>query len=513
MKIFRTEQIRKIDEFTIRHEPVRSVDLMERAAEQLLKWHVRNFERNRRVLVFTGPGNNGGDGLALARLLSVHGYTVEVFHLKISERTSEDWAWNFQRLKNETALPFKLIESTDQFPLVGRDDVIIDAIFGCGLTRPISGLASEIVKMINHAVAIVISVDIPSGLFGEDNSDNDPESIINADFTLSFEFPKLSFMFPENAKYVGEWKILPIGLHPVGIMSIETPYSFIEDRFIYSLLKKREKFDHKGKYGHGLLVAGSFGKMGAAILGAKAALKTGIGLVTCHVPRSGYQVIQTAVPESMVVVDNNDQVFSGMDFSYKYNALGIGPGLGTTGTTMKAFSDILLNYAGPLVIDADAINILGINRDWLSSLPANTILTPHVKEFERIAGASENSFARLVKQVELSGKYNCVLLVKGAYSIVTTPDGRVNFNSTGNPGMATAGSGDVLTGIILSLLAQGYEPGTAALVGTYIHGLAGDIAVRQTGPESLIASDIIDNIGRAFSELRENNDVIFKNAL
>lgn len=504
MKIFRSEQIREIDEYTIKNEPVASVDLMERAASQLFRWYIRTFDRSRRVIVFTGPGNNGGDGLALARQLSVNRFNVEVYHVKFSENTSSDWIINQQRLVTETQVPFKNIDKIDQMPFVSLDDVVIDALFGTGLTRPAEGLAGEVIKYINQTDSIVISIDIPSGLFGENNRTNNPENIIRADFTLSFQFPKLSFMFAENAKYVGEWSILPIGLSNNAIRNTESQYTYLESDYILSLLKTRNKFDHKGNYGHGLLISGSYGKMGAAILGARAALRTGIGLITCHIPSCGNAILQTAAPEAMVQLDANEKLISDVQTVDRYDAAGIGPGIGTDPATQRAFHKLLLNRSKPLVIDADGINILGQNKLWLSALPINTILTPHVKEFERIADKSDNSFLRLERQIEFAVKYSSIVILKGACTSITTPGGKVYFNSTGNPGMATAGSGDVLTGIILSLLAQGYNPENASLAGVFIHGLAGDIAASKWGYEATIASDIINNIGNAFLKIRSN---------
>ncbi len=504
MKIFRSDQIREIDEFTINNEPIASVELMERAAVQLLKWYTRNFDRSRRIIIFAGPGNNGGDGLALARLLSANRYNVEVFYVMTSGKTSEDWNTNFQRLEKETTVIVNTIDNIEKFPLISFDDVVIDAIFGTGLHRPAEGMADLVIKKINQIECTVVSIDIPSGLFGEDNSINNPEAIIRADFTLSFQFPRLSFMFAENDKYVGEWSILPIGLNRNAIRNTETPYSFLENAFVLSLLRKRKKFDHKGTYGHGLLIAGSYGKMGAAILGANAALRTGIGLVTCHIPACGTQVIQTALPEAMVQVDKDERIFSDLDNTEPFNAIGIGPGIGTDTLTQKALHKLLLYRNQPMVIDADAINILGMNKKWLSALPHQTIMTPHIKEFERIAGKTDNGFQRLEKQVEFAVKYNCCVVLKGACTSIATPEGRVFFNSTGNPGMATAGSGDVLTGMILSLLAQGYSPEHASVAGVFIHGLSGDIAAAKSGCESIIASDIIHNIGNAFLKIRSS---------
>jgi NAD(P)H-hydrate epimerase len=503
MKIFTTRQIKEIDDYTIINEPVASADLMERAADQLLRWYVRNFDRSRRVIIFTGPGNNGGDGLALARLLSVNRFNTEVFFVRTSGKTSDDWNHNFQRLEKETTVLFNTIDSIEHFPLISSEDVVVDAIFGSGLTRPAEGLSSLVINKLNHAESVIVSIDLPSGLSGEDNSSNKPDNIIQADFTLSFEFPKLAFMFAENSRFTGEWHILPIGLNPNAIRNTNTPYSFLENDYVFPMLKKRGKFDHKGKFGHGLLIAGSYGKMGASVLGARAALRTGIGLVSCHIPGSGYQIIQTAVPEAMTQADNNETHTSDIGNVDPFDAIGIGPGIGTDPDTQRAFYSLLSERNKPLVIDADGINILGMNKDWLHELPNDAILTPHIREFERIAGKTEDSFVRLEKQIEFAAKYKCIVILKGAHTSIAMPDGKVFFNSTGNPGMATAGSGDVLTGMILSLLAQGYSPENAAVIGVYLHGLAGDIAAAKSCYESIIATDINDNIGNAFLKIRK----------
>ncbi len=502
MKIFTCEQIKEIDEVTIRTEPVSSFDLMERAAGQLLLWYMKAFDRSRRVLVFVGPGNNGGDGLALARMLALNRYNVGVYYPVVSEKTSPEWKLNHQKLRQETNVPFISVSRMDQIPGFRPDDVLVDSIFGSGLTRPAEELASDLIRLINQTGCTIVSIDVPSGLFGEDNGKNDPHSIVMADYTLTFQFPRLSFMFAENAKYTGEWIVLPIGLSSKAINDTETPYSFVQADALATSLKVRKRFDHKGIYGHGMLIAGSRGKMGAAVLGAKAALKTGIGLLTCHVPGTGNQIMQTCVPEAMSQSDISTGVISEIPGTDQFDAIGIGPGIGTDPLTQKAFQSVLLNRSIPVVIDADGLNILGSNNKWLSVLPEKTVLTPHLKEFERMAGKSENGYMRLEKQIRFSAKYNCVVVLKSALTSVSTPDGRVSFNSTGNPGMATAGSGDVLTGMILALLAQGYSPENAAVIAVYLHGLAGDIAAEKTSFESLIASDIIENIGNAFRHLK-----------
>lgn len=502
MKIFTCAQIKEIDEITIRTEPISSFNLMERAAGQLLLWYLKTFDRARRVLVFVGPGNNGGDGLALARMLALSRYNVGVYYLVISERTSPEWKLNHQKLRQETNVPFISISRRDQIPDFRPDDVLVDAVFGAGLTRPAGELASDIIRLINQTGCTVVSIDVPSGLFGEDNGQNDPESIIMADYTLTFQFPRLSFMFAENAKYTGEWIVLPIGLSNSAINNTETPYSFVQADALSTSLKIRKRFDHKGIYGHGMLIAGSGGKMGAAVLGARAALRTGIGLLTCHVPGAGNQIVQTCVPEAMTQPDSNNEIISEIPGIELFDAIGIGPGIGTDPVTQKAFQSVLLNRSVPVVIDADGLNILGLNDKWLSVLPEKTVLTPHLKEFERMAGKSDNGYTRLKNQIGFSAKYNCIVVLKSAFTSVSTPDGRVSFNSTGNPGMATAGSGDVLTGMILALLAQGYSPENAAVTGVYLHGLAGDIAAEKGSPDSIIASDIIENIGNAFRQLK-----------
>lgn len=505
MKIFSSEQIRAIDEFTIKHEPIQSIDLMERAAGQLLRWYLPRFERSRRIFIFIGPGNNGGDGLALARMLAVERYDVEIHYVKFTEKETPDWEINRIRLTNETNVTLNYLTTMDQFPVISASDIIIDAIFGTGLTRPAEGLAGEVIEQINSVDSLKISIDIPSGLFGEDNSKNSYDNVVRADHTLSFQFPKLSFMFAENSQYAGEWVTLPIGLNINAIKNTISPFVLLENNDVAPLLHTRNKFDHKGNFGHGLLVSGSTGKMGAAVLGAGAALRTGIGLITCHIPARGVLILQCALPEAMVKPDRSENQISDISLTDSFSAVGVGPGLGTDPETQKALKNLLSECKKPMVIDADALNILSLNKEWLSLLPAGTVLTPHPKEFERLCGNSNNSFDRLKKQIGFSRDHNCIIVLKGAHTSITTPEGKVLFNSTGNPGMAKGGSGDVLTGIILSLLAQGYTPENAAVLGVYLHGIAGDIAVSVSSYESIIASDIINSIGKAFNKLRKSN--------
>ena len=505
VKIFSSGQIKEIDRFTIENEPISSANLMERAAGCLYEWIAARYDSSRKFLVFTGPGNNGGDGLVLARLLWKGGFNVEIFNIRITDKYSTDYILNRKRIVKIKGIKLNEIKKPGDVPQISSEDVIIDSIFGSGLTRAVEGLPLGIIKIINGSAAEIISVDMPSGMFEENNSTNHPDGIVHADYTLSFQFPKLAFMFSDCYKYTGKWFILSIGLHPEAISNTFSQYNYIEEKDTASVLKTRGKFDHKGNFGHGLFVAGSKSKTGAAILGARAALRTGIGLITCHTASHGASAILAALPEVMIQPDNNEEIITEIGKIEKYDAIGVGPGIGTDPSTGYAFKKLLTECDRPMVIDADAVNILGLNKKWLKLLPHNVILTPHKKEFERISGRSSDDYSRLLSQVEFSAKYKCIVILKGAFTSVSLPDGNVFFNNTGNPGMATAGSGDVLTGIILSLLAQGYKPADAALAGVNIHGLAGDIAAETLPYESVIASDIIDNIGNALKRIKDKS--------
>ncbi|MDP4207659.1 MAG: NAD(P)H-hydrate dehydratase [Bacteroidota bacterium] len=502
MKILTAEQIRNADAYTIEHEPISSVDLMERAARCCAKWIRENLSSFCTIKIFTGPGNNGGDGLAVARKLCEEGLDVYVFMLAPSDKLSPDSLVNYKRLTDSySAVGVSEIES-NRLPEISKNDLIIDALFGSGLSRPLSGLAATVVNHINQSGATVLSIDIPSGLFSEANTPDRIGLIICADYTLTFQMPKLSFLFAENEAYTGQWTTLDIGLLAEGINGQSSPYFVVEKKDIAMILHRRRKFSHKGTFGHALLMAGSYGKIGAEILSAKACLRTGVGLLTTHVVSKGYAIMQTAVPEAMVSIDPNANIILVLPDNNKYSAIGIGPGIGTDPETGKVLHALLQQSKVPLVLDADALNLLACQRGWMDNLPPYSILTPHPGEFDRLAGKSVNGYERHLRQIEFAKKYQVIVVLKGAYTSIVTPDGLCWFNSSGNPGMATAGSGDVLTGIILSLLAQGYLPVQAALIGVYLHGLAGDLAANQYGEEALIASDIINHLGEAFKAVR-----------
>lgn len=501
MKLFTCRQIAEIDQMTMQLEPIASIDLMERASMEVADWLIQQIDRNRPFWFFAGPGNNGGDALAVARMLTCAGFNSTVFLATFGRQLKGDPAINWQRLEEQNQVPLKTIDSEYAIPDIPSDVVVIDGLFGSGLNKPLDGLASEIVKKINQSGATIISIDIPTGLFGEDNSANNLSNVICANFTLTFQFPKLSFLFPENSRFVGNWEVLPIGLHPEAISHTDSRYFILDKEFISGKIQKRGKFSHKGIYGHALLIAGSYGKMGASVLSSKACLRAGVGLLTSHVPKLGYEIIQNSVPEAMTSIDSSETVFSEVPDLSQFSAIGIGPGLDKKPATQRALQQLLQAKPAKLVIDADALNILAENRDWLSLLPENAILTPHPREFERLAGFTANSFERLQLQLQFSAKYKVIVVLKGAHTCTTFPDGRIFFNSTGNAGMATAGSGDVLTGIVLGLLAQNCSSEDAALIGVYLHGLAGDLAAVKWGMEAMIAGDIVEQLGGAFLQL------------
>ena len=502
MKVFTTSQIRQLDQYTIDHEPVSSVDLMERAADALLDALIAFYpDSDIRFCLFAGPGNNGGDALALARKLLEIPYPVQV-HLLSTGKLSGDCEINKNRLCE--LYPGVLTEHYNEFksPQINTDSIIIDGLFGSGLSRPISGIYADAVEFMNNCENTVISIDFPSGL-NPDGCHAMHEPTVKADYTFTFQFPKIAFFFSENERFVGSWSVLDIGLHPQGIQEMPTDYYYLGYEDIAGLIKVRSKFSHKGSFGHLALLAGSKGMAGASILAAKAALRAGVGLLTVHGPEGNRSILQTVVPEVIYEPDKDQDCISQFYRADKYDAIAIGPGIGIQSLTVKMLQDLLPVLRIPCVLDADALNIISAQKNLLRSVPGGSILTPHPREFERLAGIPECSFDALIKARSIAAKYQLIIVLKGAYSRIVTPDGKVYFNSTGNPGMATAGTGDVLTGILGALLAQGYSSENAAKAGVYLHGLAADLALETESEESLMAGDIIASLGKAFKWLKE----------
>ncbi|SDE80065.1 yjeF C-terminal region, hydroxyethylthiazole kinase-related/yjeF N-terminal region [Pricia antarctica] len=504
MKIFSAEQIYAADKATIKKQDITSDALMERAATQLFNWlHLRLQGDQVKIHLFCGIGNNGGDGLALARQLQEHGYTCTVYVVNYSKKRSDDFLTNLKRLKDREVWP-EFLEEGDDLPEIGREDILVDAIFGLGLNRPPDDWVVEIFEHLHRSDAFTLSVDIPSGLF-TDKVPADEKAVVKANHTLSFQVPKLIFFLPQTGIYTEQWELLDIGLDTEFLMNTETDYELIGKNEVLSYYIPREKFSHKGTYGHSLIIGGSYGKIGAVHLAAKACLHTGSGLVTVYVPQCGYIPLQTNFPEAMVITDVDERHISNIDFDISPTVIGIGMGMGKDKKTVKAFIDFLNSNDTPLVVDADALNILSESKELLKKLPSQTVLTPHPKELERLIGKWDGDFEKLEMAKAFSKMYDCVLVIKGANTI-TVYDGKGYVNTTGNPGMATGGTGDVLTGMITGLVAQGYEPLRASIIGVYLHGRAGDIEVEKTGYQALTASSVIEGIGRAFLDLFAVNE-------
>jgi ADP-dependent NAD(P)H-hydrate dehydratase / NAD(P)H-hydrate epimerase len=500
MKILPVEKIREADAYTIANEPITSVDLMERAATSCYKWLRKRVDSQRRVMIFCGLGNNGGDGLVIARLMAMNHYHVEIYIIRYSEKCSDDFQVNYNRLKEPGSIEIKDLRDGDVLPTILPEDVVIDAIFGSGLGKPVVDFPARVIRHVNSSKALVVAIDMPSGLYSDEHTDTKAGAIIQADFTLSFQFPKLAFMFAENDSYVGDWKIIDIGLQTGFIQKSEVKNFLLTRKMAATLLKPRTKFAHKGHFGHALLIAGSYGKMGASVLASKACLRSGVGLLHAHTPAKGYHVIQTAVPEAMVTIDPDEDCFTVPPDLAPFTAIAIGPGIGLSVKTKKALKLLIQNSAVPMLFDADALTILGENKTWIPFVPKTCVFTPHPGEFERLVGKARDDFHRNRLQREFCIKYNVYLVLKGAQTCICSPDGVCWYNTTGNPGMATGGSGDVLTGLILGLLAQKYHPRDACLLGVYLHGLAGDLAAEKQGMEALIAGDIVGQLGKAYKK-------------
>lgn len=498
MKIFSAEQIYKADKITIEKQDISSEQLMERAATQIFNWmHLRMQGAPVKIHLFCGIGNNGGDGIALARHLFEHGYDIEVYVVKYSDKRSSDFLINLERLKDRKIWPVFLDDKSD-LPNISQDDIIVDAVFGIGLNRTPDDWVTKIIGHLNDSKAFILAVDIPSGLFTNRVPEN-LDSVIQANYVLSFQVPKLVFFLPQTGVFVEQWEVLDIGLDSDFLMKEETEYELISKNEVLQFYRPRNKYSHKGTYGHALIVGGSYGKIGAVTLSSKAALQAGSGLVTAYVPDCGYQILQTSVPEIMVLT-NGITSLETINFDIKPTVVGIGMGMGTEEKTAKALTKFLKENKLPLVLDADALNILSKNKELLKYLPEESILTPHPKELERLIGKWKDDFDKLKKVKAFSKKYKTIIIIKGAHTI-TFYQGRGYINTTGNPGMATAGSGDTLTGVITGLIAQGYANMQAAIFGVYLHGKSGDLALEKTGYQSLVASDIINGLGQAFIDL------------
>lgn len=495
MKILNAKQIKEVDAKTIAYEDIHSRSLMIRAQKAIFRFLKHNQLDTSKINIICGVGNNGGDGVALAIDLHNHSKNPKVFVIDYSKNYSTDFKY-FLGLAIEQGVDINIVDSINQLPNFHNKEVIIDCIFGTGINREISGLAKEVVERINHSNAYVVSIDLPSGLM----LDRVTNIAVEADETVVLEIPKLSLFLPSNYQYVGNLNIVNIYLNSRALQEAKTTQYYLDGCMVKSILKPISKFAHKGTQGHSLIIGGSVGKIGSVSLSSKAALKSGCGLVTAYVPKCGTIPLQSYLPEAMVIEDESHSYISDIKYDIKPSAIGIGVGMGQDIATSKAIINLMANTNIPMVIDADAINIISINKNALNLLQPGTILTPHPKELARLIGEWHDDFEKIEKTKEFAKRYNCIIIIKGAHTIIITPN-ELYVNSSGTNALATAGSGDVLTGIITSLLAQGYTALQASKIGVYLHGLTANICSRSINPRSFTASDIIDNIGNAYFEL------------
>lgn len=481
------QQVREADAYTITNEPVPSVQLMERASIAFVEKLASLLPlEGLSILVCCGTGNNGGDGLAIARLLhESYLVNVHVWVVKYNDRETEDFRANYQRLK-DLPIPIDEIYPAEEYPTV-HQDIIVDAMMGSGLNKPLAGSWLSLVNYLNRTERKIIAVDIPTGMTADGDIPLEARSVI-ADEVITFQRPKISFLFPESAHFMKRFHVVDIGLNEAFIERLPSNFLEITALDIRKILKERSAFSHKGTFGHSLIVAGNENTMGAALLSAEACLFTGAGLTSLCVPKSGFSAMNTRLPEVMLL-ERDKQI----DLK-RYNALAMGPGLGTGEGEQRLFKELIFAESLPtLVLDADALNILSGEKELLNHLPAGTLLTPHMKEFDRLFGASDSWFERVNKAREEASDRNLMIILKNRFTFIASPNGKVYVNFTGNPGMASGGMGDTLTGILVSLLAQGYTSSEAAILGCYLHGKAGDLLAKE-GSAVIPASQLIKKI-------------------
>lgn len=491
-KIYAVSCLAEIDRYTVEKESIKSIDLMNRAAGRFTEKLVEFFPGEVNFQIVAGPGNNGGDGFVCARLLREWGRQVEVYGVFPGEKRSPDCEESFQRYL-KIGGKYTEVKRGEEMFFEHQNVVIVDALLGTGVNRPVTGLFADVIGVMNAAGHPIVALDMPSGLMGENNAGNDG-AIVQAERTITFQSPKLAMMLPENYPYVGEWTVVDIGLNPEVLAETLSRYYLLDERGVSERLLKPKKFAHKGSQGHVLLVAGSEKMPGAAVLAARSAVRAGAGLVTVHVPGMVKNLLHLSVPEVLVSADRNPRCFTGCEVD-GYQAVAVGPGIGKEAETGEGLKELLRKWQGKLVLDADALNLLAENPDTWEWIPENCILTPHPKEFERLAGKSENDFDRLNKLSIFARQRGVIVVLKGAHTVIASPDGRCYFNVTGNPGMAKGGAGDVLTGVIAGLLASGHSPLEAALVGVFVHGLAGDRVKERLSVRGMAVSDIVEELG------------------
>lgn len=498
MKIFTNNEIRQIDRYTIEKEGISSMELIERVAEAVTAEITARWRSSKPVIVFAGPGNNGADALAVARLLSEQDYRVHVYLFNIGgNRLSAECSVCRDMLAECRGVSLTEVIDTFMMPDLQRNYLIVDGLFGSGLREPLKGGFSYLVQRINEARATVVSIDIPSGLAGDWNPMLISRDVIHATLTLAIQHPRIAFFIPDNAELIGEWKTLDIGLSETAAAGIASKFYLVEESDVYRALRPRRLFSSKADYGSAIIYAGSYGMMGAAVLAARGALRAGVGKVTVESPKCGFSILQSSVPEALYSHNSGEIALDRIQPAHRYDAIAVGPGIGTHDVTVRALEDFLSSTKTPVILDADALNCIASKPSMLNLIPVLSILTPHAGEFDRLFGQHPSSEARLRKAAEMARYYNVLIVLKGHYTAIVRPDGKIYFNSSGTPAMATAGCGDVLTGMIAAMIAQGYKPEIATLASVFIHGVAGELAAEEHGEYGVTASDVAANIGRA----------------
>ncbi len=506
MKLITAEQMQAIDRNAIENLGIPGALLMENAgraaAEEILNDAYELFPGP--IMVLAGPGNNGGDGYVVARILADRGWQVETIILAAEERISGDAALMLQILKQ---LNGNICFIEDQKSLCEAIDntapqLFIDALLGTGLSTEVAGIYRQAIELVNQHAAQVVAVDIPSGVSGSDG--RVLGAAIEADLTLSFDSAKVGHYSRPGADYVGELRVLEIGIPRSGRPQSDYPYTLIDEAVAASFLPVRSSSGHKGSFGHLGIVAGSTGMSGAAALCSEAGLRSGAGLVTLACPAGIHDIMETKLTEVMTrpLAGQSshlctDSVSDILSISGRLQAMVLGPGLGQDPAAVAAVRQLVAACHCPLVVDADALNALAGTKDlfWPSTdrLP---VLTPHPGEFSRLTGLTiaeiEADRFRLARQFAID--QNVVLLLKGAKTLIADPAGRVRINSSGNAGLATAGSGDILSGLVGGLLAQGLSSFDAASLGAWLHGAAADFLMDEIGCAGMLAGDLLKTI-------------------
>lgn len=507
MKIYTSEDIRAIYRRTIETEGIPSSELIMRMARGVADEIASRWRPNRPMIVFAGPGHNGAETLAVCRILAERGFSPSVYLFNIGgKRLTHECAVCRDELLKSAGGQIHWTEVTNDFnmPVITPQHIVIDGLFGTEISAPLQGGFAWMAREINDAKPTVVSIDLPSGLFGDLNPLTVNRDIIHATLTLTMQVPRISFFQRDNAELVGEWRTIDIGLNRDVMLTTPTHYHLVEAHEVKEVLKPRNPFADKSDFGSALLITGCYGMMGASVLAARGALRGGVGKLTVHSPQCGYEVLQSSVPEAMFDADVNKIVISDMKTAHEYDAVGIGPGIGTNEMTVNALELFLKTTVNPVVLDADALNCIASRPTLLREVPVNSIITPHAAEFDRLFGECHSDDARLIKALEKAKEHHIIILLKGHYSALVYPDYRIVFNSTGTPAMATGGCGDVLTGLITALMAQGYNPGVSGWIGMFVHGLAGEIAAKEHGEIGVTAGDIAANIGKAFRQITGN---------